>query len=784
MNNYQRLKIKASEKLEKQALEYDWNISWNFLSQAIREIYKKKSSALSFEELYRNVYTSVLHKQGDKLYNGIKLIIQEHVENILNFQIKPACEKIKTLNQINMSNIETIETKNYYLRTLKNIWDEYIISTNMICHVLRYMDKVYTRQANKLQIYDVCIIIFRDYIIKCENPAFSKYAAMVILDQIQMERQGNAIDRLSVKSCLNMFNSLPDGTNETRTIFELDLEVYILLETRKFYIKKSKKLLKLSNANEYLIQCEKYLKEEYNRAKNYLPLGTESKIKRIVEEELILHNMDAIIKMKSFGLYYMLDNEKIDDLSRLYKLFISVDHDLIVLRKNILTKIIGLGETINSEVNNMLLLQKEEHSKNKRSQITTYAIIWVNNILQLKDKYNKILKLAFQNDKNIQNTISYGFSKNINTNPRSIEFISIFIDESLKKKPKRVNVEENDVTTILDKAITLFQYIKDKDIFEKYYKSYLAKRLLQSYSLSNNTEKYMITRLKLEAGYRFTTKLEGMFKDIQLSKEIAIDYKNKLKSKSTKNFFDLNVAILTSTFWPIATNNNNLSCIYPQQIENVKKSFESFYLSKYNGRQLLWQANMGNSDLRVLFKSNIYEINVSTYSMVILLLFNNIPEQGFLSYNDIQIATSIPNQELTKNLYSLSCEKHKILIKSPDSDSIGTSDKFLFNNDFSFPGKKIKILTITNDKIKNKEDENMIKNIEESRKYQIEAAIIRIMKNRKTLDHNTLIEETTKYLSSYFIPSPLVIKKRIEALMEREYIRRQDENHKAYDYLA
>ncbi|KAG4302382.1 hypothetical protein PCK1_001364 [Pneumocystis canis] len=670
MNN-PKSRIKVPKKLEKQASEYDWNISWSILSQAIREIYKKNVSILSFEELYRNVYTIVLHKQGDRLYDEVKSLIQGHLENISNFNIQPVYKKIKTLNQINITNNEAIESGTYYLRTLKNVWDEYIQCTNIISHIM--------------------------------------------------------------------------GTNE------------------------------------YLIHCEKYIEEEHIRAKNCFPVETESKIKRIVQEEMILHNMNRIIEMKSFGLFFMLDNENIEDLNRLYKLFVSVDSNLIQLRKGILIKLIELGESINSEVNNILLLLNKKNRINNKTSIATYALIWVNNILHLKNKYDKILNLAFQGDKNIQNTINDAFSKNINTNPRSIEFISIFIDENLKKKPKEIL--KNNINTILDEVITLFQYIKNKDIFEKYYKSYFAKRLLQYYSISNDTEKYMITKLKLEAGYKFTTELEEMFKDILLSRNLTLDYRNTLKSNSWKAPFKLNVAILTSTFWPIATNNNNSICTYPQQIEDVKKSFESFYLSKHNGRQLLWQANMGNSDLKILLKSNTYKINVSTYSMIILLLFNNIPKKDFLSYNDIQIATSIPNQELIKNLQSLACGRYKILIKFPNSKNIEISDKFLFNQDISFPKKKIKFLTVTDSKIKSKEHENITKNIEESRKYQIEAAIIRIMKNHKILDHTTLIEETTKHLSSYFIPNPLVIKKRIEYLIEREYIEKHDEN-KTYSYLV
>lgn len=53
-----------------------WNTS---LKVAIQEIQKKNNSGLSFEELYRNAYTMVLHKHGEKLYTGTREVITEHL---------------------------------------------------------------------------------------------------------------------------------------------------------------------------------------------------------------------------------------------------------------------------------------------------------------------------------------------------------------------------------------------------------------------------------------------------------------------------------------------------------------------------------------------------------------------------------------------------------------------------------------------------------------------------------------------------------------------------------
>lgn len=58
---------------------------------------------------------------------------------------------------------------------------------------------------------------------------------------------------------------------------------------------------------------------------------------------------------------------------------------------------------------------------------------------------------------------------------------------------------EQEVETILDKTILLFRFLQDKDVFERYYKQHLAKRLLLNKSVSDDFEKSMISKLKVSA---------------------------------------------------------------------------------------------------------------------------------------------------------------------------------------------------------------------------------------------------------------------------------------------
>lgn len=85
-----------------------------------------------------------------------------------------------------------------------------------------------------------------------------------------------------------------------------------------------------------------------------------------------------------------------------------------------------------------------------------------------------------------------------------------------------VRSPNNALTT--PQVMELFRAINGKDVFEAFYKKDLAKRLLLGRSASVDLELSMLSKLKTECGSVFTSKLEGMFKDVKLSKELMTEY--------------------------------------------------------------------------------------------------------------------------------------------------------------------------------------------------------------------------------------------------------------------
>jgi len=737
---------------------------WSLLKNAIQEIQKKNNSGLSFEELYRNAYTMVLHKYGERLYTGLKEVVTQHLE------LKVREDVLISLN-------------NNFLQTLNHAWNDHQTSMVMIRDILMYMDRVYVQQNDVDNVYNLGLIIFRDLVVR--YGCIRDHLRETLLGLVMRERRGEVVDRIAIKNASQMLMVL--GIN-SRAVYEEDFERPFLLQSAEFYRMESQKFLGENSASVYIKKVEARINEEAERAKHYLDESTEARIVEVVEEELIKKHMKTIVEMENSGVVHMLKNQKTEDLACMYKLFSRVSDGLKTMSDCVSHYLKEQGKT---------LVQEEDGGTN--------AINFVQNLLDLKDRLDHFLHNSFNNDKLFKQMIASDFEYFLNLNPKSPEYLSLFIDDKLKKGVK--GMTEQEIETVLDKTMVLFRFLQEKDVFERYYKQHLAKRLLLNKSVSDDSEKNMISKLKTECGCQFTSKLEGMFKDMTVSNTIMEEFKEHvLTSGANLHGVDLSVRVLTTGFWP--TQSATPKCSIPSAPRNAFEAFRRFYLAKHSGRQLTLQPQLGSSDLNAVFfgirreegegrdgassstgnrtlasSPRKHIIQVSTYQMCILMLFNT---RDKLTYEELQNETDIPERDLVRALQSLALGKasQRILIKNPKSKEMEPSHMFYVNDTFTSKLHRVKIQTVAAKGESEPERRETRSKVDDDRKHEIEAAIVRIMKARKKMPHNILVTEVTEQLKSRFMPSPVIIKKRIEGLIEREYLARTPEDRKVYTYVA
>ena len=175
----------------------------------------------------------------------------------------------------------------------------------------------------------------------------------------------------------------------------------------------------------------------------------------------------------------------------------------------------------------------------------------VQDLLNFKDKLDTIMDSCFSSNEQFIVSMKEAFESFINIRQnKPAELIAKFVDSKLRAGNKEASEEE--LERLLDKIMVIFRFIHGKDVFEAFYKKDLAKRLLVGKSASVDSEKSMLSKLKAECGAGFTSKLEGMFRDMELSKDINAAFKQHMDHlpNSAEYKIDLTVSVLSMAYWP------------------------------------------------------------------------------------------------------------------------------------------------------------------------------------------------------------------------------------------
>ncbi|CAL9077134.1 cullin-4-like [Musa acuminata AAA Group] len=698
--------------------------TWATLKSAITAIFLKQPDPCDSEKLYQAVSDLCLHKMGGNLYQRIQKECETHISSTMSSLVGQSPDLV------------------VFLSLVEKCWQDFCDQMLTIRGIALVLDRTYVKQTPNIHsLWDMGLQLFRKHL--ALSPEVEHKVVTGLLRLIEKERQGEAIDRTVLSHLLKMFTALG--------IYTESFEKPFLVCTSEFYAAEGVKYMQQSDVPDYLRHVESRLHEEHERCLLYLDASTRKPLVATAEKQLLERHTSAILDK---GFTMLMEANRVDDLQRMYTLFQRVDA-LELIRQALSSYIRGTGQVI---------IMDEEKDKD----LVPY-------LLEFKASLDKIWEESFFRNEAFSNTIKDSFEHLINLRQnRPAELIAKYVDEKLRAGNKGTSEEE--LESILDRVLVLFRFIQGKDVFEAFYKKDLAKRLLLGKSASIDAEKSMITKLKTECGSQFTNKLEGMFKDIELSKEINDSFKQSSQARTKlPTGIEMSVHVLTTGYWPTYP---PMDVRLPHELNVYQDIFKEFYLSKYHGRRLMWQNSLGHCVLKAEFPKGKKELSVSLFQTVVLMLFNDTQK---LSFQDIKDSTGIDDKELRRTLQSLACGKVRVLQKIPKGREIEDDDSFVFNEEFSAPLYRLKVNAI---QMKETVEENTstTERVFQDRQYQVDAAIVRIMKTRKVLSHTLLITELFQQLK--FPIKPADLKKRIESLIDREYLERDKNNPQIYNYLA
>uniref|UniRef100_A0A8C5WAM0 Cullin-1 n=1 Tax=Microcebus murinus TaxID=30608 RepID=A0A8C5WAM0_MICMU len=727
---------------------------WDDLRAGIQQVYTRQSMAKSrYMELYTHVYnycTSV-HQSNQARGAGVPPSKSKKGQTPGGAQFV-GLELYKRLKEF---------LKNYLTNLLKDgedLMDESVL-------------KFYTQQWED---YRFSSKVVSRQILSCfQSSRLISFVTNAVLKLIEKERNGETINTRLISGVVQSYVEL--GLNEddafakgpTLTVYKESFESQFLADTERFYTRESTEFLQQNPVTEYMKKAEARLLEEQRRVQVYLHESTQDELARKCEQVLIEKHLEIF----HTEFQNLLDADKNEDLGRMYNLVSRIQDGLGELKKLLETHIHNQGLAAIEKCGEAALNDPK---------------MYVQTVLDVHKKYNALVMSAFNNDAGFVAALDKACGRFINNNAvtkmaqsssKSPELLARYCDSLLKKSSK--NPEEAELEDTLNQVMVVFKYIEDKDVFQKFYAKMLAKRLVHQNSASDDAEASMISKLKQACGFEYTSKLQRMFQDIGVSKDLNEQFKKHLTNSEPLDL-DFSIQVLSSGSWPFQQ-----SCTFalPSELERSYQRFTAFYASRHSGRKLTWLYQLSKGELVTNCFKNRYTLQASTFQMAILLQYNT---EDAYTVQQLTDSTQIKMDILAQVLQILL--KSKLLVLEDENanvDEVELKPDTLIKLYLGYKNKKLRVnINVPMKTEQKQEQETTHKNIEEDRKLLIQAAIVRIMKMRKVLKHQQLLGEVLTQLSSRFKPRVPVIKKCIDILIEKEYLERVDGEKDTYSYLA
>ncbi|KHJ88457.1 cullin family protein [Oesophagostomum dentatum] len=391
---------------------------WVSLEASINAIQKKQHFTTSLEQLYKIVESLCENKMARTTYDKLLENVRNWIRNFRQFR-SDLSEK---------SSAGGVE----FMKAVENLWSDYCQQMILIRNVFLYLDRTFILEnIDESPIWDSSLVIFREEIVL--HGCVLKKLVDGILECIAGERAGDQIDRSLLRALLRMLRTLD--------LYKQSFEEEFLANTTTHYTHESMSLVRNLETVEFLLYIERRLKEENERVDFYLDESTRAPLLTRAEKCMISDHMQDVVDN---GLSTLLNDNRVQDVSRLYSLLSRVEGGVALLKTGFSSYIKKVGKA-------MIMDTQRDPTM-------------VEDLMTFKDKLDVFVDTCFGTEDErmkFAQAEKDAFDYFINTRGnKPAELIAKYMDARLRSANKEASDEQLD--QLMNKVITLFRFIQGK----------------------------------------------------------------------------------------------------------------------------------------------------------------------------------------------------------------------------------------------------------------------------------------------------------------------------------
>ncbi|KAI1719457.1 cullin family domain-containing protein [Ditylenchus destructor] len=727
--------------------------------------------------------TSWVTDGGDLLLIELKKEIQKHVENADR-------------------NIHISTDENSLLTAYITEWQSFAELSTILPLPFKFIE-----QNSSKPKYSAAKELVRNLMLECwSRVAFDKIAERLLhasMKLIEKERNGEPVESKLIVGVRESFVDLCVECVDPLEKYTQYFEKSYLEATEVFYKSRTAQLLNDNGILAYMAYADEKLAEEEQRAKLYLDSSVEGSTVKLIEkcvDVLVIEYQDQFLAEAPA----LIKANETERLKMMYRLINRTPNGITTLL-NILAKYIKAEGLDAMKANAEAILADCEK--------------FVDQLLNMYVVFSQLVKEAFFNDPRFLTVRDQAFQEVVNntdvfrlemnsapnknkgakpiTESKCPELLANYCDLLLRKTALTKKFTSEEIDEKLSNVLLVLKYVTNKDVFMRYHKTHLSRRLILELVADQEKEESLVNKFR-EAGMPadYVNKLFRMLQDIEVNKDLNSSFKKSIGSNNNyRNISDaIAIKILNGGAWSRGRDRSHLSL--PHELDEFIPEVEDFYRKQHSGRKLNWAHHWSTGTITFSNKVGKYDLEVTTYQISVLFAWNERPHDK-LSFNDLRLSTDLSDAELTRTLLSLvSFPKTKYQVLSTDSPIPLTSRTFslsalfwinqefaVIKNDRPQPRGKLNLvgrLQLNQDPGTEEEHSEIL----QLRVFRIQEAIVKILKMRKQITQAQLQTELVEVLKHMFLPSKKLIKEQIEWLIEHHYMKRHNDDINTFIYVS